>query len=69
MRARPLPGGRESVGWLVDIQAEDEYDLKTLLRDMRLLGLEPAVLRGGIARCSADGRLGRTARPGAICEK
>jgi hypothetical protein len=40
-----LPSGREAVGWLVDIDADDEDDLQTLLRDMRLLGLEPTVLK------------------------
>jgi hypothetical protein len=40
-----LPSGREVAGWLVDIEADDEHDLQTLLRDMRLLGLEPTVLK------------------------
>jgi hypothetical protein len=40
-----LPSGREAVGWLIDVEADDEDDLQTLVRDMRLLGLEPTVLK------------------------
>jgi hypothetical protein len=43
-----LPSGRETAGWLVEIDAREEglagsLDLDALIRDMRLLGLEPTV--------------------------
>jgi hypothetical protein len=40
-----LPSGLEAVGWLVDFEAVDEDDLQTLMRDMRLLGLELTVMK------------------------
>jgi hypothetical protein len=43
-----LPSGRELAGWLVEIDlGEDrpaaDFDLYALIRDMRLLGLEPTL--------------------------
>lgn len=43
-----LPSGREMAGWLVEIDpGEDfraaDFDLDALIRDMRLLGLEPTL--------------------------
>jgi hypothetical protein len=43
-----LPSGREVTGWLVEDDRDDdvsvEAEVSPLLRDMRLLGLEPTVL-------------------------
>jgi len=38
-------GGRDSVGWLIDLGAAAEAELEGLMCDMRLLGLEPTLLR------------------------
>jgi hypothetical protein len=45
-----LPSGRESVGWLVEVEVDDAEQLETLLRDMRLLGLAPTVFERADSR-------------------
>jgi hypothetical protein len=50
-----LPSGLESVGWLLEIDTGHEDDplgsgeLDTVLRDMRLLGLQPTILEAAAA--------------------
>ena len=48
---QPAPTGRLGVGWLVEVDAADgdalaaEHGLDGVVRDMRLLGLQPTVFR------------------------
>src|SRR5215212_10682825 len=48
---QPAPTGRLDVGWLVEVEAAEgdtlveERGLDDVLRDMRLLGLQPTVFR------------------------
>jgi hypothetical protein len=48
---QPAPTGRLDVGWLVEVDVADgealaaEHGLDDVLRDMRLLGLQPTVFR------------------------
>jgi hypothetical protein len=48
---QPTPTGRLDVGWLVEVEVADgdalaeEHGLDDVLRDMRLLGLQPTVFR------------------------
>jgi hypothetical protein len=47
---QPAPTGRLDVGWLVEVEVaegdalNEEHGLDEVLRDMRLLGLQPTVL-------------------------
>jgi hypothetical protein len=48
--SQPGNQGRLVVGWLIELEGTngeaplDEHDLRAILRDMRLLGLQPSVL-------------------------